>query len=683
MDSVSWGDTAAPFGAFGIGATHMNMDGAYTSSIPRIDRVPSLGGAFAAPGSATIAPSRAAQTRNATEDPEHPVKRNVLAIAITGSVALLLSACGGTSTEAPSAQAPAPAPVASSPEPMPSSPEPAPPTPPALQLSGVAATGFAIAGGTIDVKCATGIGTTTTGTDGAYTLRIEDAVLPCVIRASGQSEGVPVVLHSVTEAGSVSGTTSVVANVSPLTEMIVAQIAATAPASVFEAIGGGSAPALSREAIAAARSQVVDALKAATGIDLGAIDPFTSPLRAATPAAPEAGNGHDRLLDALRERVPLAALPMVVNQIASAAGAAATAPADTPLPLTLSEVMGGVAGGSLANCPVAISGRYRFLETYGRTYALNLDFRAGKGTFANTPTATLDITPDPVEACRFRVAGTGVPSGNAIEFDVVIGPGGAGGFRIRNLTLGGQTIGFVFPVQAHPVTALQTRWAFVQSGAYPGVGFEFTGGRMTVDSELRVRACDFIADPATGRYTCGEDDDWSTIEPRPDGGFGLSEANDPTRIYLYRSPAGQTTLFATLNPTGASGPGLEQATIIAWRPFLLAQPPVGSTSRYWDLSRSRGPSASSDTVSGPTADATTVTTSDAATATITRTRDSDGRVDTQVLNVPVEGMRLRPPAPSLAPLVIAPLPGLGLVVANSPGPFQQMPSITAISVARP
>ena len=613
------------------------------------------------------------------------MKRNVLAIAMTGTIALLLSACGGGSTEAPSAQAPAPAPapVALTPEPLPSSPEPAPPTPPALQLSGVAATGFAIAGGTIDVKCATGTGSTTTGTDGAYAVRIEGAALPCVLRASGQNEGVPVVLHSVAEAGSVSGTTSVVVNVSPLTEMIVAQLAARAPAAVFEAIGSGSAPALSREAIAAARSQVVDALRAATGIDLGAIDPFTSPLRAATPAAPEAGNGHDRLLDALRERVPLAALPMVVNQIASAAGAAVTAPADTPLPLTLSEVMGGVAGGSLANCPVAISGRYRFLETYGRTYALNLDFRAGRGTFANTTTATLEITPDPVEACRFRVAGTGVPSGNAIEFDVVIGPGGAGGFRIRNLTLGGQTIGFVFPVQAHPVTALRSSWAFVQSGAYPGVGFEFTAGRMTVDTELRVRACDFIADPSTGRYTCGADDDWSTIEQRPDGGFGLSEADDPTRIYLYRSPAGHTTLFATLNPTGASGPAVEQATIIAWRPLVLPQPAVGSTSRYWDLSRSRGPSASVDTVSGPTADATTVTTSDAATATITRTRGSDGRVDTQVMNLPAEGMRFRSPAPSLAPLVIAPLPGLGVVVANSPGPFQQMPSITAISVARP
>jgi len=608
------------------------------------------------------------------------LRHSVLAVVATGTTALLLAACGGGgSGDTPTGQAPTgQAPTAPDPTPA-----PAAPASPVLQLSGVAATGFALAGGTIEVKCASGAGGTTAGADGAYSLRIESAALPCVIRASGQTGDVPVVLHSVTEAGSVSGTTELVANVTPLTEMIVAQLAAAAPASVFESIGSGPTPTLSREAIAAARTQVVDALRSATGIDLGTIDPFTSPLQAATPAAPDAGNGHDRLLDALRERVPLQALPLVVNQIASAAVATSTAPADTPPPITLNEVMGGVAGGSLTNCPVAISGRYRFLETYGRTYALNLDFRAGKGTFANASTPTLDITADATEPCRFRVAGTGVPSGNALEYDVVIGPGGAGGFRVRNVTLGGQTIGYVFPVQSHPVSALQTNWTFVQSGAYPGSGFEFTSGRLTVDGDRRVRACDFVPDADTGRYTCAGDDDWSTFEQRPDGGFGIAEPDDPSRIFLYRAPSGHTTLFATLNPTGANGPGVEQATIIAWRASALPLPAAGSASRYWDLSRSRGPGATSDTVNGPTADSITVTTSDAATATITRTRDSDGRVDTQVMNLPGDGMRLRLGAPSLAPLVIAPLPGLGMVVANTPGPFQQMPSITAISVSRP
>jgi hypothetical protein len=142
-------------------------------------------------------------------------------------------------------------------------------------------------------------------------------------------------------------------------------------------------------------------------------------------------------------------------------------------------------------------------------------------------------------------------------------------------------------------------------------------------------------------------------------------------------------VFATLNPTGSTAPNLDRATIVAWRGIDLPLPAVDSVSRYWDLAISRSGGATSDTISGPTADETRVTEADAATATITRVRGSDGRVDTQVLNVPSPGMRIRPGTSSLAPIVIAPLPGLGMALVHSPGPFQSMPYINGISVNRP
>ena len=74
--------------------------------------------------------------------------------------AALLTACGGGGGDDNSN--PGPAPVTTS-------------------ISGVAATGAAIAGATVEAKCAVGSGTTTTGSDGKFTLNIQNATLPCIL----------------------------------------------------------------------------------------------------------------------------------------------------------------------------------------------------------------------------------------------------------------------------------------------------------------------------------------------------------------------------------------------------------------------------------------------------------------------------------------------------------------------
>jgi len=52
-------------------------------------------------------------------------------------------------------------------------------------ISGTAATGAAIAGGTVDFVCANGAtGTTTTADDGTYTMNLTGVTLPCAVKVT-------------------------------------------------------------------------------------------------------------------------------------------------------------------------------------------------------------------------------------------------------------------------------------------------------------------------------------------------------------------------------------------------------------------------------------------------------------------------------------------------------------------
>jgi hypothetical protein len=216
-----------------------------------------------------------------------------------------------------------------------------------LQLSGTAATGLALVGSTVDVRCASGTGAATTNETGGYTVTVTDGALPCMIKVTGQADGVTVTLHSVTEAGTTSGSaTTAVANVTPLTELIVAQLAGATPASYFESFGAGTT--ITTEQLTAATTTLLSSLQTATGIDLGTIDPFKSTLVPATATA--GGNAYDDALEALKAKVSLESLPLVVNQVASASAASSSG---ASAPITLAEVLTAANAGSLANCPAA------------------------------------------------------------------------------------------------------------------------------------------------------------------------------------------------------------------------------------------------------------------------------------------------------------------------------------------
>jgi hypothetical protein len=179
-----------------------------------------------------------------------------------------------------------------------------------VQLSGHAATGMALASATVDIKCATGTGTATTSSSGAYTASLANATLPCVLKVTSIDGSTT--LHSVA-VGSGGGT--VVANLTPLTELVLAQAAGQTPDAFFNTFSSAQSATISASTVALALTQVATALN--SSVSIGTLNPFTAALVPATSSSPAAGNAYDQLLDQLATSVANAqtSLTQVVQQI--------------------------------------------------------------------------------------------------------------------------------------------------------------------------------------------------------------------------------------------------------------------------------------------------------------------------------------------------------------------------------
>ena len=167
-----------------------------------------------------------------------------------GSLALaaMLAACGGGGSDGGTASAPAPAPAA----------------PASITLSGTASTGTAVADKAVEAKCATGAASSVTKTDGSFILSVADGKWPCVARvtlADGSA------LHTVAQAPAAA--TTATANLTPVTQLITASVAAGEPVAFYAGFNGTVAAALPSTAVAAATTNVTAVLKSG-GVDLAA-----------------------------------------------------------------------------------------------------------------------------------------------------------------------------------------------------------------------------------------------------------------------------------------------------------------------------------------------------------------------------------------------------------------------------
>ncbi len=157
-------------------------------------------------------------------------------------------------------------------------------TPTATTLGGTAATGAPIVGGTVTVKCAGG-STLTDVTDnaGVWQVTLSGQTLPCAVEVSGGDLPVGQAYHSIAlQLGTL--------NITPLTDLIVANLAGQTPGIWFSGLNANAFQQVNANALNLALANLRTALNLAA---LNSIDPITT----AFTAAP--GNNMDDVLEAL------------------------------------------------------------------------------------------------------------------------------------------------------------------------------------------------------------------------------------------------------------------------------------------------------------------------------------------------------------------------------------------------
>ena len=166
-------------------------------------------------------------------------------------------------------------------------------------VSGVAATGLAIANGQINLKCSAGSASSVkTLADGSYSIDVSKATLPCVVRVdfNDAATGAPQSLHSLAQlAGTV--------NITPVTDMLVANLSSTGVAAdAFDKFDANEVKTYSAERIRTA-AQTTKTELLSKGIDVTHLpdDPIGTKLLAANSA--KKGDAHDAVLDEIQAKL--------------------------------------------------------------------------------------------------------------------------------------------------------------------------------------------------------------------------------------------------------------------------------------------------------------------------------------------------------------------------------------------
>jgi hypothetical protein len=229
-----------------------------------------------------------------------------------------------------------------------------------LTLSGVAATGAAISGGTVEVKCKTGTGTATTNSDGSYTVTITSGVGPCILKAVDPITNTT--LYSFVEAGSTS------ANINPITQLVVANVLSDDPANSFTAFSDAVSSKITSINIASGVT-TVSAATATLGTDgdMSGVDFMKGKMTAAT--GDTAGDSTDKKIDAL-----MAALASSDKKIADLTAQLKSATTSNDAAAKMTTLVEN-AKYSLPSCPYARSGNVWIMDMVGLApIGFKLDF---------------------------------------------------------------------------------------------------------------------------------------------------------------------------------------------------------------------------------------------------------------------------------------------------------------------
>lgn len=168
-------------------------------------------------------------------------------------------------------------------------------------LSGVAATGAAVANRTVTAKCTVGPEVSaTTASNGSFSMTLNGHALPCLLQVDSGTQGK---LHAVaTNPGRV--------NLTPVTELITARALRASPASVYTSLGSQQAATMGNN-LGSATTAVVDEVQRLMGYT-PAGNPMTQTFAV--------GDAEDKALDNLVASLARAGTPLATLTTAAAAG---------------------------------------------------------------------------------------------------------------------------------------------------------------------------------------------------------------------------------------------------------------------------------------------------------------------------------------------------------------------------
>lgn len=191
-------------------------------------------------------------------------------------------------------------------------------------VTGTAATGQAIVGGEVDLKCVAGTpkATAPTAADGSFTVDVTTATLPCVARLSytDPAAATPTRLHSLVNA---SGHV----NITPVTDLVVAKLNGTENAGdAYDKLDASTLGSWTTDTVTKAMTAVKTYLDAqgisTTGLQADVLHDKFTPKTAAG-----AGDAADKVLDALKLKLANTTLVAMARELLKDAATPAPVPA--------------------------------------------------------------------------------------------------------------------------------------------------------------------------------------------------------------------------------------------------------------------------------------------------------------------------------------------------------------------
>ncbi|MFM2056207.1 MAG: hypothetical protein RLY71_592 [Pseudomonadota bacterium] len=429
-----------------------------------------------------------------------------------------------------------------------------------LMLSGVVATQTVQANAVVVAKCAVGGGNAHAEANGSYSLSLDKALLPCVLEAD-LFDGSR--LHSV--AYGESGATTATANLTPVTELVVANLAGSSPSQFYTDFSATSVP-LVTSARANASVAAVNVSLAHLNVDASAIgNPLTATL---VPAGTSAtANTYGQVLVQLD--TTLGTTSTTLTQLTTTTAAAGAAP---HLPAEL------LSQPQASNCAALRSGAMRTIYLAPAGLKTDGDFDTiGRGTM---DAATLTFTADNGTVTKLTANGTcrylGTTGIGGDPADAVVS---AAGVMVMTSRIDGvNRVGIVVPDQALTLADIAGDYNLLLAGntspGSPITGIQATF-RITTDGKM-TGICGATGAEAVTQVCSITGDAPELATPYANGGF-IRQSLDPKdpwvdRWIAYRAGSGDVMLI-WVNRGGDFG-------------FLTPRvartlPTVGGISRSW------------------------------------------------------------------------------------------------------